>query len=117
MKIRESILAQIKKDLRGKNDRHIVEFNYFGYTVKSYMYGVYANRIQCRYYEKEGANPELFTIAMPHTVTTIKASIDYFDQLIDFLDVCLKRRYEANRMNQEALKDYILHFDPLGVLE
>lgn len=117
MKVRDSILAQIKKDLRGKkNTWHMVEFNYFGYNVRAKMHGVHAQRIECKYPQRLTGGQDTITDSMPYSVTTIKAAVEYFGEFLDFLDFSLYNRYKAGRMNQQEQLEYILNFDPLGVL-
>jgi len=117
MKIRDNILGQIKKDLRGKkNTNHVIEFNYFGYSVRAKMHGVHAQRIECRYPERVTGGQDTITDSMPYSVTTIKAAVEYFGEFIDFLDFSLYNRYKAGRMTQQEQLEYILNFDPLGVL-
>ena len=117
MKVRDSILAQIKKDLRGKkNTWHMVEFNYFGYNVRAKMHGVHAQRIECKYPQRLTGGQDTITDSMPYSVTTIKAAVEYFGEFLDFLDISLYNRYKAGRMNQQEQLEYILNFDPLGVL-
>lgn len=117
MKIRDNILGQIKKDLRGKkNTNHVIEFNYFGYNVRAKMHGVHAQRIEGRYIHRVAGALIDWTDTMPYSVTTIKAAVEYFGEFIEFLDMSLYNRYKAGRMSQQEQLEYILHFDPLGVL-
>ena len=117
MKIRDSILAQIKKDLRGKkNTNHVIEFNYFGYSVRAKMHGCHAPRIECRYPRRITGGQDTITDSMPYSVTTIKGAVEYFGEFIEFLDMSLYNRYKAGRMSQQEQLEYILHFDPLGAL-
>jgi len=117
MKIRDSILAQIKKDLRGKkNTNHVLTFNYFGYEVRAKMHGVHAQRIECRYYQRLTVGVDTITDSMPYSVTTIKAAVEYFGEFLDLLQRDLGDKYKADQLSGDLLRDYILHFDPLDVL-
>ena len=111
MKIRESILAQIKKDLRGKkNTNHVIEFNYFGYNVRAKMHGCHAQRVEVS--SPMGG----WTQTMPYSVTTMKAATSEFNDILDHIEDNLKAHWREGKLQGKMLKDYILSFDPLNVL-
>lgn len=111
MKVRDSILAKIKKDLRGKkNTWHMVEFNYFGYNVRAKMHGCHAQRIEAR------STLGGWVQSMPYSVRTIKAAVQEFSEVIDHIEANLEAYWKEGKLEGKGLRDYILHFDPLNVL-
>ena len=111
-KKRNDVLATLKAGLRGKKGQwHCVRFEYYGYFVNARLNGVHADIINISV--KGGS---MIKQSMPYSVSTIKASVEYFGEVMDWIDMHMQEAYKADRMNKKDQLEYILHFDPLGVL-
>ena len=87
---RNDILAKLRKDLRGKKETwHMVAFEYHGYQVGAKMFGPHAQRIRI-----ESPKGDYTISSMPYSVTTNKAAVEYFGEVLDYIEMLLESDLE-----------------------